>query len=43
MMENNDESINYSLMHIDDEHRTHICDIDKKNVLINELKMIICL
>ena len=35
MMDDNDENIDYSLMHVDDEHRTLI--FDKKNVLINEL------
>ena len=42
VMKNNYESIDYSLMHDGDEHRILLCDIDKKFVLINELKMIIC-
>ena len=41
MMDDNDENIDYSLMHVDDEHRTLI--FDRKNILINEMKMIICL
>ena len=39
MMDDNDENIDYSLVHVDDEHRTLI--FDRKNILINEMKMII--